>query len=114
MLKIKKLIYFVYVIIFLNCCRSSKQIAYSYKMPWYAIDSANHLLSSGSYISYGNYLFEFNVRTNNKTEIYAASSPDNSIVSSDNSSTDSVVFSTHYDTMSVYLLKNESNLYFEF
>lgn len=111
---IKKIVFLIVIALYLNSCRPSKELNYSYTIPWYNIDSAKHLISLSSFISYGDYLFEFNVRQNTITTIYAAPSPSNSIVSSANGKIDSTISSTHYDTLSAYLLKNKSNLYFEF
>ena len=85
---------------FIGGCHTSKNAFYSYEVNLYATDSAKHLISPTRVISYGDYMFEFKIRTNINTEIYP--------------NPDSVVSSTSYDTIGVYLISKEKQNFFEF
>jgi hypothetical protein len=100
MQKNKDAIHLVAVILLLNACVATKKMFYSYETNWYSIDSAKHLISPTRVISYGDYMFEFKIRTNINTEIYP--------------NPDSVVSSTSYDTIGVYLISKEKQNFFEF
>jgi hypothetical protein len=86
----------------LTGCTQTKSIFYSYKINSFIIDSTKHLLTSSSFVSYGDYLFEFKNIVHQKTQILG---------SSFGSHTDITI---KFDTIGVYLLSNKSKLYYEF
>ncbi len=80
-------------------CKMPKQNYYSYKVNSYVIDTTKRLVTSSSLISFGDYLFEFNVKINIKNELRLESRTVKSTI--------------EYDTVSIYLLQNRYSLYFE-
>ncbi len=87
------------VVLFLYCCKMPKEVYYSYKVNSYAIDTTKRLVTSNNLISFGDYLFEFNVKINIKNELLFESG--------------GVKSSIEYDTVSVYLLQNNNLYYYE-
>jgi hypothetical protein len=93
--------FFLFVLILLGLkCTSTKRNAFAYKVKIYQVDSAKHLLTASHLISYNSYLFEFLLRTKENTVEYGNS--------------DKIILSTNYDTLGVYLLKNQLNKFFQF
>ncbi len=81
-------------------CISIKNQHYSYTLNLYRLDTSKKLLSVSHLISYGNYLLEFRLRTiNNSTQ---------------HGEFGNKITVTTYDTIGVYLLQNNSKIYYEF
>ncbi len=87
--------------IFSYSCQPTKTVFYSYKVDNYVADISKTMLRTGRLISCGDYLIEFKMKINMKseTEMYDTGSR---LVSA----------SINYDTIGVYLLANRQ--YFEF
>lgn len=100
MYKLNKLLVFALVIPILPGCRITKNMFFSYKVDSYTTDTTKHLLTSSRIISYGDYLFEFKLRTNIESVVYR--------------DTDSATTSIDYDTIGVYLLGEKNEIYYEF
>ncbi|MBK6379111.1 MAG: hypothetical protein IPF72_04945 [Chitinophagaceae bacterium] len=98
--KTNKLFFRVLTFLFLFGCKTSKEKFYAYKVESYTIDTTKRLLSSSNVISYGSYLFEFIQRANIINVLHGESG--------------SLTSSVSYDTVSVYLLENKTNLYYSF
>lgn len=86
--------------LFFSSCKTTKNIYFAYKVDTYAINSLKRFVTSSRVISFGDYLFEFRIRTNFRDTLHGETGTISTFV--------------YFDTIGVYLLSSNEKVFYEF